>query len=147
MPSPETMREWYAISGEEVTPQSSFIFGFLRESNRIEGEGPPTAAQILAAERFLALDSLTVDDLCALAESITDRGKLRDKPGMDVRVGSHRPPPGSPRMRQALKGVLDLARPGAWAPYDVHVEFESLHPFPRRQRSRGAPAVALADGA
>jgi hypothetical protein len=107
---------------------SNDLIRFVTESNRIEGinfrsplgrevqahedlfDGPLSVANI---ERFVTV--------CAGA-------LLRRRPGMDVRVGNHVPPPGSPEIETTLRDLL-LAAEGGDHPYEVHVAYETLHPF------------------
>lgn len=53
---------------------------------------------------------------------------LRTSINLDVRIGSHHPPPGGPEIAIMLKKQLDLANDGR-APYAVHHDYEALHPF------------------
>ncbi len=55
--------------------------------------------------------------------------KLRDKHGMDVWIGNHQPPRGAPEVREALKVLLFNAFPAEASPWDIHVQYEQLHPF------------------
>jgi hypothetical protein len=55
-------------------------------------------------------------------------GELRDKVGMDVRVGAHIPPPGGAEIQPRVEKLLSRADAGI-DPYPVHCKFETLHPF------------------
>jgi len=104
------------------------LTAFLAESNRIEGiVRPVTEEEIDAAEGFLALDSPEVSDLVRAVGVFQPGARLRDRVGLDVRVGAHRPPPGSPKIRTELASLLRFA--ATYHPYATHHRYESLHPF------------------
>ena len=55
---------------------------------------------------------------------------LRDREGLDVRVGKHFPPRGGPSVRAALIVLLNAVNEANSAsPWDMHVRYEQLHPF------------------
>jgi Fic/DOC family len=113
-----------------VTSQHGALRNFVSESNRIEGiTRPPTADEVAAHSAFLALRRPTTDRLCAFVEAVA-QAPLRERIGMDVRVGSHVPPRGSPHMRAQVDRLLHVVTNRAWGtPYEIHVRFELLHPF------------------
>lgn len=107
------------------------LISFVKESNRIEGiRREPTKAEIEAHQEFLAvsiscLEEATLRDFV----SIIAPGKpLREKRGMDVRVGNHIAPRGGPEISDKLIEILTRAAEGADA-YEVHQSYEHLHPF------------------
>lgn len=101
---------------------------FVRESNRIEGIlRDPTQAEISALDAFLEIPEVSVGDLCAFVEINQPGAVLRDRVGLDVRVGRHFPPRGGPHIRDELQNVLDAAL--TEHPFKVHVAYERLHPF------------------
>lgn len=104
------------------------LIDFLAESNRIEGiEASPTVELIEAARRFLALPFIGIRELVELVAVIQPGAVLRDRTGLNVRVGKHHPPPGGPAVREALdRLLLDIE---AADPYRFHVRYETLHPF------------------
>lgn len=53
---------------------------------------------------------------------------LRDRSGMNVRVGFYVAPPGGPEIGKRLTAILKAANKGA-DPWRTHVDFEKLHPF------------------
>lgn len=103
---------------------------FVAESNRIEGiHRAPVEQEVLAHEHFLTLETVTVADLESFVAKVAGRAAvLRREPGLNVRVGPHLPPPGGPKIEPALKAILANANT-CEPPYDVHIEYESLHPF------------------
>lgn len=103
---------------------------FVAESNRIEGiNRPPTDAEIDATIVFLQLERLTVEDVCSLIAAFAYGHRLRDKSGLNVRVGNYYPPPGGPEIRHQLDMLLNDIHTGKLSPYAAHLEYESLHPF------------------
>lgn len=113
----------------EGAPPDARLVAFVRESNRIEGiERDPTPAEIEAHETLLAERDITVETLARFVTDVAAR-PLRDTVGMDVRVGSHFPPPGGPLIRESLEQLVDMVREGGYSPYEIHVKYETLHPF------------------
>lgn len=108
---------------------SQAITFFVAESNRIEGiTRSPTDTELDEHCRFVALEVVTVAELERFVSVYQPGARLRDQHGLDVRVGDHRPPRGSPQIRHRLEALLvdmrDVRNP--WA---THVEYENLHPF------------------
>lgn len=101
---------------------------FIRESNRIEGiERAPSKREIEAHSKFLALEEVTVMDLSDFVAKVRPGAALRDRKGMDVRVGDYYPPPGGKPVYDKLRRIL--AGMGAGSPYRTHCLYETLHPF------------------
>ena len=104
------------------------VEAFVRESNRIEGIlRDPTPAEIEAHKHFLGKSSITIPDLVHFVCSIRPGAFLRDRVGLDVRVGNHFPPRGGPGIEIELKDLL--TRVGVLSPHEVHLHYEDLHPF------------------
>lgn len=102
---------------------------FIRESNRIEGIlRESTDEEIRAHEWVLSLSSFKTETLEGFVEQVAG-ARLRDKQGMDVRVGSHFPDPGGPGIRRRLNALVREINEGAIGPYLAHVRYERLHPF------------------
>ena len=99
---------------------------FVRESNRIEGIlRTPYNAEIEAHKRFLQAPAVTVAGLVELVSVIQPGAVLRDRLGLNVRIGSHYPMPGSPRVREELEALLSARL----SPWSRHCAYEILHPF------------------
>lgn len=98
---------------------------FVVESNRIEGIPTVQALEMDAHKVFLA-QPVSVDSLEFFVDLVAG-ASLRDKPGMDVRVGDYRPMCGGPQVGRALKWLLGLG--DSMTPFEAHVEYESIHPF------------------
>lgn len=107
---------------------------FLNESNRIEGipSGNLTQRQVDAAEMFLGLETIDVLNVSAIAEIFQPDARLRDRHGMNVRVGNHLPPSGCPELRDKLAAILRAcveARGNPEEAYWMHHAYEQIHPF------------------
>lgn len=104
---------------------------FLIESNKIEGiYAVPLAQSIEISKWFLKLDSIEIRNLEALLHIFQPGAKLRDKPGMDVRVGNHRPMRGGSEIPILLNNLLGYMRANyPMSPFGLHQEYENLHPF------------------
>ncbi|KKM98286.1 hypothetical protein LCGC14_1159420 [marine sediment metagenome] len=116
----------------QVLVGPSKLRNFLTESNEIEGiTRPVTDDEYCAAQVFLDLETLTVEDVCKLVDVFQPGAKLRDKLGMDVRVGKYYPPMGAPEMKGHLEHVLYMGLESrlGYGQYKTHLEFELLHPF------------------
>lgn len=101
---------------------------FITESNAIEGIlRLPTDEEIDATDVFLNLRAPYVSDLCKLVNVYEPDAVIRDEPGMDVQVGSHRPPKGGLRILYSLENLL-LDIP-VLLPFTLHKRYENLHPF------------------
>ncbi|MGE4047217.1 MAG: Fic family protein [Acetobacteraceae bacterium] len=106
------------------------LLAFLRESLAIEGiHRPPTEAEIRATEVFLELDVLTVEAICELQAVYAPGKPIRDKVGMNVRVGGYIAPRGGPDIPKRLTELCERANRFVSNPWEDHVAFENLHPF------------------
>ena len=102
---------------------------FLTESNAIEGiHRAPTAGEIEASAHFLSLPKVGLDEICAVQAIYAPGMPLRTQLGMNVRVAAHIPPPGGMAIAGALGNIAARVSAGS-DPWDMHVEFETLHPF------------------
>ena len=105
------------------------LIEFIRESNKIEGiHRDPTPQELITARVFVQLPVVTVESLCKLVDVFEPGAKLRDKPGMDVRVGSHFPPGGGVNVIEGLDRIL-YVHLDDYSPYEAHQHYENLHPF------------------
>jgi hypothetical protein len=100
------------------------------ESNRIEGIlRPPNELELQAFERFLHIEAVSVKDLVTFVSIYQPNARLRDKAGLDVRVGNHIPPRGGPHISEQLRALLDDANTEKFSPWEIHLQYETLHPF------------------
>lgn len=102
----------------------------IEESNRIEGiDRPVRGDEIVEFTRFIALERVVVADLIKFVSVYQPGARLRDQPGLDVIVGKHTPPPGSSVIPYKLDDILLKANMDQCSPWQLHREYEDLHPF------------------
>jgi len=100
---------------------------FVDENNMIEGvDRDPYEDEITAVYNFMDLPVISILDLEIFVDVIQPGAVLRDKPGVDVRVGNYYPPKGGPEIRTSL---ADLLLHSDIPPWHLHMKYESLHPF------------------
>jgi len=85
--------------GSDLTVANAARVSFDKESDWDEMPAQGKAAGTLPEAderilRFLAKDYIKIDDLVEVVDYFQPGAKLRDRPGMDVRVGNYRPPSG-----------------------------------------------------
>jgi fido (protein-threonine AMPylation protein) len=115
---------------------------FIKESNRIEGiHRDPTILEIGEYHRFMALEQVTLEDMQRFVSIYAPRHVLRDKSGLDVRVGNYIAPRGGSKIKTELKLILHDANEfkrinkrgysDAFQHecFKTHVAYEQLHPF------------------
>ncbi|KKN08161.1 hypothetical protein LCGC14_1059380 [marine sediment metagenome] len=106
------------------------LIDFIIVSNAIEKiMHPPSGEQTDIAASFLELDVITIPDLERFVDHFQPGAKLRDQPGMDVRVGNHVPWVGGLHIAKHLEHMLITCRLGTFTPFWIHREYETLHPF------------------
>lgn len=102
---------------------------FVRESNRIEGiHKINIEAEIEAHQRFLNLLTPTIRGLCEFVSAIQPNAVARFSKGLNVRVGNHIAPKGGPFLEVKLFALLENKDRQRDA-YEMHVEYEIMHPF------------------
>lgn len=105
------------------------LHDFVAESNRIEGiDREPLEQEVDAHAWFLDLDRADWTHLVEVAGTVAN-ASIRSRPGMDVRVGNHLPPRGGLGIPKSLEAIFEDARSGRGTPYEIHVRYETLHPF------------------
>lgn len=103
---------------------------FVAESNRIEGIlREPTQQEMDATAAFLMLTEPTVLSLCELVSVFQPGNRIRDIPGLNVRVGEHVAPAGGPDIPVRLAEIVHAAAEIGSDPHSIHCEYETLHPF------------------
>ena len=101
------------------------INGFMQESLAIEGiHREPFSAELFASREFL-LSPMTLASVLKIQAVYAPGMPLREKVGLNVKVGGYLAPPGSPDIRRRLKRLLKAELDA----YCLHVDFELLHPF------------------
>jgi hypothetical protein len=112
-----------------MTRTDARLSAFLRESNAIEGiHRDPYQHELVTAARFLEMETLTLQDLNNVQQAFAPGHVLRDRPGLDVRVGNYIAPRGGIVIRDRLRSILNDTHVST-SPYQVHVGFEMLHPY------------------
>ena len=117
-------------ANKETMMDDAKLKASLEESNRIEGITEPVSdEQVTVALWFLALDEIKVRDLVNFVGYFQPDARLRDKEGMNVRVGTHMPPKGGPDIRNGLQLILDTQPMPKVSAFYTHCAYETLHPF------------------
>lgn len=108
--------------------ESELTGSFVAESNMIEGIlRPPTVAEKNEHNWFISLKEISIKDLEKFVDVYQPGAKLRDRAGMNVRVGKHTPIQGGPRVGGDLGRLL--SQMFRTSPFDIHCQYEKLHPF------------------
>jgi hypothetical protein len=114
-------------SDQEFRPSSQEIYEFVSENNRIENiRREPTAEELKEFERFINLEEITISELVKFVKVYQPGAILRDKVGLDVKVGSYYAPRGGMFIREYLEELLKKTDLDA---YDLHCQYEQIHPF------------------
>lgn len=111
---------------------NSLVYDIIAESNYIEGIYEVRQDDIKAHDFLLEQEVLTIDALKHFVSLVQPKAILRDKSNLNVRVGNHVAPQGGPNVVKRLQELLDWAnkeRGKRKAIYDVHIAYETLHPF------------------
>jgi hypothetical protein len=102
---------------------------FLQESLSIEGiYRPPSDEELAASVEFLALPLINLDAICKIQAVYTPGMPLRTHSGMSFCVGQYVAPPGGMAVVGALGNIAHRISQGG-DPWQMHIEFENLHPF------------------
>ncbi len=104
---------------------------FIKESNRIEGIfREPKEAEVEEYCRFMALDEIIIDDMIQFVSVYQPGAELRDRPGMNVRIGNYFPPAGDITIKTRLMDIINFANTRSkQIAHKVHIMYETLHPF------------------
>ncbi len=106
-----------------------YVERFVRESNAVEGiHREPFPHEIDHSIHFMQTAAITLQDLNEVQQSFAPGHRLRDVPGLDVRVGNYVAPAGGLAIRDKLADIL-IGANAASDPWKVHVAFEMLHPY------------------
>lgn len=104
----------------------------IRESNRIENiHREATLDEIDIFYWFIQLQKLEIYHLEKFLKVYQPGAKLRDRYGLNVQVGKHRPPKGGPHIQEQLQALLDDANKcqGSNEAWEIHCQYETIHPF------------------
>lgn len=102
---------------------------FLQQSNKIEGINRVTSEEVHVAEWFLEQTELQVAYVNKYVKVTAPHAELRDRPGLDVRVGSYYPPRGGVYISVEFQRLLSFINEDKISPYQAHLRYENLHPF------------------
>ena len=108
--------------------KKNLIYDFCVESNRIERKFSEIEHTQMETKLRSLLDEpeLTEDLIVDFAKMCG--GEYRVKNGMDVVIANHRPMIGGITIKNELQKIIKRANEGD-DPFDVHCDFEILHPF------------------
>lgn len=103
---------------------------FINESNRIEGVDFQQDGEFEMYRVLLEKPELERHDLQNFVKLVAG-ARLRDRFGLDVRVGGHVAPKGGIEVVGALAEILSYVNDmeSKSDPYLIHIEYEILHPF------------------
>ncbi len=109
---------------------------FLIESNKIEGiKEEMDEYEVDAMDDFLYLKEVKIEHIVDIVSVFQQGAELRNKIGLDVRVGDHIPPRGNSEIETDLEKILDNVHPKGESgfsnknSFENHVDYETLHPF------------------
>lgn len=107
---------------------------FVAESNRIEGiMRGPTPNEVHATGLFLNLSEVSMEGIGTLQSVYAPGFPIRDRVGMNVRVGNYTAPMGGRTIvveLMSLVAKLNKSRIGLYDnPWRLHIVFERIHPF------------------
>lgn len=122
MLAPTVAEQAYAVSRAQLV-------ALLEESNRIEGINRVLTDEADAAERFLLLFAVSLSGLQDYLATTQPDAVLRDREGLNVRVGRYVAPPGGKKIAADLGKIINHVNRGTLHPYEAHVRYEMLHPF------------------
>ena len=107
-----------------------YATSFVTESNLIEGiTRSPTDLELLEHIKFYKLTKITIPALEHFISVYQPGTKLRDKKGLDVKIGKSIPISGGSDIRRRLIKLLDDINNRKISPYEAYISYELLHPF------------------
>jgi len=115
-------------------PTEKELVDFMLESNKIEGIEGALGGEVEAFEHFLGLDRIYIGNVVGLVHRFQPGAFIRTAVGSEVWVGDHKAPCGGSAIRMVLTEILDhvdlweQGLPNA-SPFEVHKDYETLHPF------------------
>ncbi len=114
------------------------IFKFCTESNRIEGiySRKSDNKMFESFGWFLEIQHLSNQDVVKFALDLSPKCVLRDRPGMNVLIGSHFPIGGGTGVKNAMDCMFSQDIKFMHA-FEFHQLFEKLHPFMDGNRRTG----------
>lgn len=109
---------------------SKLVYSLVKQSNRIEGIlRRPRRKELEELQRFISVADMSIIELIRFVRVYQPDAMLRNRPGVNVYVGKHRPIMGGPQVEEELSLLLDAINQGKLDPWKGHMEYEHLHPF------------------
>lgn len=118
--------KWLCATEDNFT---STIKKFVQESNGIEGIEEVSDDEVKAHLLFLLHKELTLDSLKEFVSIIQPGSILRNRLGLNVRIGDYYPPMGGEHIEKNLQKLLNSINNNEVRPYKAHYLYEKLHPF------------------
>ncbi len=129
------------IGAVNIKVMSDKLNNLIEESNSIEGiYSYGREEQYEAYINFLNLDKITIEDIVSFAKRLNETSftssslrvpEFRDKKGMDVTVGKHKPIEGGSHVIDMMKLLLNrinMQNDSMYA-FRLHMEYEHIHPL------------------
>ena len=109
---------------------TTYLYEFAKESNQIEGINSARRHKIHeeALRKFLQLDHVQIPQLDAFVKKIEPSAFLRTDPKHRVWIGGKEAPSAN-ESYQMLGGLLCEVENLTKDPWEVHCEYEHIHPF------------------
>lgn len=107
-------------------------FRLVKQSNAIEGIlRRPRKRELEEFQRFISVSvaDMSILELVRFVRVFQPDAVLRNRPGVNVYIGNHRPIMGGPQVEEELRYLLDEIKQGKIDPWRGHMEYEHLHPF------------------
>lgn len=111
---------------------SKLAYRLVKQSNAIEGIlRRPKKKELAEFQRFISLSvaDMHVVELVRFVRVFQPDAVLRNRPGLNVYIGNHRPIMGGPQVVEELVLLIDEVKQGKLDPWRAHMEYEHLHPF------------------
>jgi len=117
----------------DLTTTHAQLVEFVRESNRIEGIlREPTSEEIQVHIDALEHPIIDLHFLKRFVGTVAPGHSIRDREGLNVRVGNHIAPAGGKHIPEQVAHLLTRMESAEGVPsyaYRLHHEYETLHPF------------------
>jgi hypothetical protein len=117
---------------KKIEPTETMLGRFVAESNAIEGIMHVLPHEVTALKRLVDSESVTRADVTEFVAACQPDAVLRDRVGLNVRVGSYVAPPGGHFIVGSLAlwlQSLDNFTDRHITPFSLYVSYERLHPF------------------
>lgn len=113
-----------------MTITDADLNAFIMESNAIENiHRMPTLKEVEEAKRFLGLKQIKIEDMEKFVSVYAPGNRLRTEKGCDVMIGGLLAPLGGVHIGYRLQKILDNVNYRNGSAYEIHMQYEQLHPF------------------